>query len=60
MIALLKSSIKEVPVVQREPGDHKDIFGQLISVLRENGPLCGTGIVLKDELQRGKVTLITR
>lgn len=60
MIALLKSSIKEVPVVQREPGDHNDIFGQLISVLRENGPLCGTGIFLKDELQRGKVTLITR
>ena len=60
MIALLKSSIKEVPVVHREPGDHKDIFGQLISVLRENGPLCGTGIFLKDELQEGKVTLITR
>ena len=60
MIALLKSSIKEVPVAQREPGDHNDIFGQLISVLRENGPLCGTGILLKDELQRGKVTLITR
>lgn len=60
IIALLKSSVKEVPVIQTRTGGRKDIYGQLISVLHESGPLGGTGIFPKNDLQEGKVTLITR
>lgn len=58
--ALLKSSMKDVPILQTGTGDHGDIFGQLLSVLNNNGPLGGSGIVLKDELDEGKLTLVTR
>ena len=58
--ALLKSSIKDVPILQTGTGDQGDIFGQLLSVLTDNGPLGGAGIVLKDELNEGKLTLVTR
>ena len=52
--------MKDVPVLHTGIGDHRDIFGQLVPVLHENGPLGGTGIVLRDELKEGKVTLVTR
>ena len=58
--ALLKSSIREVPILQIGTGDQEDVFGQLLSVLNDNGPLGGAGIVLKDGLNKGKVTLVTR
>ncbi|KAL9973139.1 hypothetical protein ACROYT_G019556 [Oculina patagonica] len=58
--ALLKSSMGKVPIVHVGTGDHEDIFGQLLSVLHDNGPLGGAGIVLKDELKEGKIILITR
>ena len=58
--ALLKSSMKDVPILQTGTGDQGDIFGQLLSVLNNNGPLDGAGIVLKDELDKGKLTLVTR
>lgn len=58
--ALLKSSVGELPLLQMGTGDHRDIFGQLRSVLRDNGPLAGAAIVLKDELKEGKIILVTR
>lgn len=58
--ALLKSSVRGVPILQMGTGDHGDIFGHLLSVLHDNGPLGGAGIVLKDELREGKITLVTR
>ena len=58
--ALLKNSMKDVPILQTGTGDQGDIFGQLLSVLNNNGPLDGAGIVLKDELDKGKLTLVTR
>ena len=58
--AVLKSSMRDVPILQTGIGDHGDIFGQLLSVLSDNGPLGGAGIVLKDELNEGKLALVTR
>ena len=58
--AVLKSSIREVPILQIGSGDKGDIFGQLLSVLNDNGPLGGAGIVLEDGLSKGKLTLVTR
>ena len=58
--ALLKSSIKDVRILQTGTDDQGDIFGQLLSVLNNNGPLDGAGIVFKDELDEGKLTLVTR
>ena len=58
--AVLKSSFREVPILQIGTGDQGDIFGQLLSVLNDNGPLGGAAIVLKDGLNKGKVTLVTR
>ena len=58
--AALKSSIREVPILQIGTGDQEDIFGKLLSVLNDNGPLGGAGIVLKDGLNKGKITLVTR
>ena len=58
--ALLKNSMKDVPILQTGTGDQGDIFGQLLSVLNGNGPLGGAGVVLKDELDEGKLTLVTR
>ena len=60
VMALLKSSIREVPILQIGTGDQEDVFGQLLSVLNDNGPLGGAAIVLKDGLNKGKVTLVTR
>ena len=62
VMALLKSSIREVhvPILQIGTGDQEDVFGQLLSVLNDNGPLGGAGIVLKEGLNKGKVTLVTR
>jgi len=57
---VLKSSIKDVPILQSGTCSQGDIFGQLLSVLNDSGPLVGAGIVLKDELNQGKVTLVTR
>ena len=58
--AVLKNSIREVPIPQIGTGDQEDIFGQLLSVPNDNGPLAGAGIVLKDGLNKGKVTLVAR
>lgn len=58
--ALLKSSMEDVPILQTGTGDQRDIFGQLLSVLNNNGPLGGAGIVLKDGLDEGKLTVVTR
>lgn len=58
--ALLKSSMEDVPILQTGTGDQGDIFGQLLSVLNNNGRLGGAGIVLKDELDEGKLTVVTR
>ena len=58
--AVLKSSIREIPILQLGTGDQEDIFGQLLSVLNDNGSLGGAGIVLKDGLNEGKITLVTR
>jgi len=56
----MKSSMRDVPVVQIETADHKDIFSLLLPVLHDEGPLGGAGIVLKDDLKEGQVTLVTR
>ena len=53
----MKSSVRDVPVLQAGTDDHKDIFGQLLLALRDKGPLGGAGIVIKHE---GCVTLVTR
>lgn len=58
--ALLKGSMEEVPILQMGTGDDEDIFSHLLSVLHDNGPLGGAGIVLKDELREGKIFLVTR
>ena len=58
--AVLKSSIREVPILQIGTGDQGDIFGHFLSVFKDNGPLVGAGIVLKDGLNEGKLTLVTR
>ena len=58
--AVLKSSIREIPILQLGTGDQEDIFGQLLSVLNDNGPLGGAAIVLKAGLNKGKITLVTR
>ena len=58
--ALLKSSIREVPILQIGTGDQEDVCDQLLSVLNDSGPLGGAAIVLKDGLNKGKVTLVTR
>jgi len=58
--AVLKSSIREVPILQIGTGDQGDIFGHFLSVFKDNGPLVGAGIVLKDGLSEGKLTLVTR
>ena len=60
IMAVLKSSIREVPILQIGTGDQEDMFGQVLSVLNDNGPLGGAGIVLKDGLNKGKVTLVAR
>ena len=61
-MAVLKSSVRGVPILQIGTGDQGDISGQLLSVLNDNGPLGGAGIVLKDGLMKGKVhvTLVAR
>ena len=60
LTSLVKSSMRDVPVVQIETADHKDIFSLLLPVLHDEGPLGGAGIVLKDDLKEGQVTLVTR
>ena len=52
--------MEEVPILQMGTGDDEDIFSHLLSVLHDNGPLGGAGIVLKDELREGKIILVTR
>ena len=54
------SSMRDVPILQMGTGDHGNIFGQLLSVLRNNGPLAGAGIILKCELEEVKLILVTR
>ena len=62
IISLVKSSVRDVPVLQTEHGDHGDIFGRLLPMLDDNGPLSGAGIILKDDLEKGHchLTLVTR
>ncbi|XP_068701530.1 Fanconi anemia group B protein-like [Montipora foliosa] len=60
MMAFVKNSLVGLPVLESETGDYKDIFGVVLSALHDNGPLSGCGIVLRDGLKNGQVTLITR
>ena len=60
MMAFVKNSLVGLPVLESETGDYKDIFGVVLSALYDNGPLSGCGIVLRDGLKNGQVTLITR
>ena len=59
MMAIVKNSVDDLPLLQTETGDHRDIFGQVLPLLQENGPLSGCGIVLREGLN-GQVMLITR
>lgn len=59
VMAIVKNSVDDLPLLQTETGDHRDIFGQVLPLLQENGPLSGCGIVLREGLN-GQVMLITR
>ena len=59
MMAIVKNSVDDLPLMQTETGGESDIFGQVLPLLQENGPLGGCGVVLREGLN-GQVILITR
>ncbi|XP_015761073.1 PREDICTED: uncharacterized protein LOC107340235 [Acropora digitifera] len=59
VMAIVKNSVDDLPLLQTETGEQRDIFGQVLPLLQENGPLSGCGVVLREGLN-GQVILITR
>jgi len=59
VVAIVKNSVDDLPLLQTETGEQRDIFGQVLPLLQQNGPLSGCGVVLREGLN-GQVILITR
>ena len=59
VMAIVKNSVDDLPLLQTETGEQRDIFGHVLPLLQQNGPLSGCGVVLREGLN-GQVILITR
>ncbi|XP_067040518.1 uncharacterized protein [Acropora muricata] len=59
VMAIVKNTVDDLPLLQTDTGEQRDIFGQVLPLLQENGPLSGCGVVLREGLN-GQVILITR